>query len=85
MREIALSELNVEKTGVTYLEYWKENTKKGCVNAEFLDFRKKIAKEYEKQFETAINEKVNYYENSRSWRYTKPLRDIMKLMKGTLD
>jgi hypothetical protein len=75
MRNIALAELNVERTVPEYIKYWSEN--KDVIIPSSFDLRKKISKKYTKEIEAIIN----YYEKSRSWRYAAPFRKIMKFLK----
>jgi hypothetical protein len=80
MRNIALAELNVEKTVPEYISYWNENKDTIISSSTLLNSQKKIA--YIREIERQIEDKINYYEKSRSWRYTAPFRKAMKFLKG---
>jgi hypothetical protein len=77
MRNIALAELNIEKTVSEYIKYWSENKDAITLSPSLFNLRRKIGKEYTKEIEAIIND----YEKSHSWRYTAPFRKIMKLLK----
>jgi hypothetical protein len=77
MREIALAELNIEKAVPEYLAYWNENKDSKPLTPAILEYKKKFSKE----LECEINKKTNYYESSRSWRLTAPLRKAMDLLR----
>ncbi|GMO12799.1 MAG: hypothetical protein Ta2A_23020 [Treponemataceae bacterium] len=73
MRNIALEELNVEKTVPEYIKYWNENKDVIVSLPKLLDIRRKLIKETEKQ--------IGNYEKARSWRYTEPFRKAMRFLK----
>jgi hypothetical protein len=74
MRDIALAELNVEKTVPEYIKYWDENKDNDTIisSSALFNFRKKIGDEYIREIE-AIK---NGYE-----RYLGPYRKVMKFLK----
>lgn len=78
MRNIALAELNVEKTVPEYIKYWNENKDVIIPLPTLLNFRRKFIREIERQIENTKND----YEKSRSWRYMAPFRKAMKFLKG---
>jgi glycosyltransferase involved in cell wall biosynthesis len=77
MRNIALEELNVEKTVPEYIKYWSENKDTIGCSLPIFNLRRKFGKECTRE----IEREIEYYEKSRSWRYTAPLRKVMKLLK----
>jgi glycosyltransferase involved in cell wall biosynthesis len=80
MRNIALSELNIEKTVPEYINYWNENKDTINSSSKLLNSQRKIV--YIREIERQIENTINYYEKSRSWRYTAPFRKAIKFLKG---
>jgi glycosyltransferase involved in cell wall biosynthesis len=78
MRKIALDELNVEKTVQEYLNYFNGcNTEFNISNKDLRQIKKKLIIAYYKDLERSIES----YENSKSWKITAPLRNIMKIAR----
>jgi glycosyltransferase involved in cell wall biosynthesis len=80
MRKIALEELNVEKTVQEYLNYFNEGADSNITIKDLQEIKKKLIIGYNNELER----EVDYYKNSRSWKVTAPLRNIMKIEKKIL-
>ncbi|GHU16313.1 hypothetical protein FACS1894163_05450 [Spirochaetia bacterium] len=77
MRDIALAELNVEKTVPEYIKYWNENKDTIISPSSLFNIRRKIGMEYTREIEAIKND----YEKSHSWRYTAPFRKAVNFFK----
>jgi glycosyltransferase involved in cell wall biosynthesis len=78
MRTIALEELNVEKTVQEYLRYFNECSKPVVKIQNLREMKTKLAAEYSR----GLQEVAVFYEHSKSWKMTAPLRKMMKIIKG---
>jgi glycosyltransferase involved in cell wall biosynthesis len=78
MRAIALEALNVEKTVQEYLRYFNECSKPVVKTQNLREMKTKLVAEYNKGLQKA----AGFYENSKSWKITAPLRKMMKIIKG---
>ncbi|MDR1231520.1 MAG: hypothetical protein LBK61_08985 [Spirochaetaceae bacterium] len=77
MRRIALETLNVEKTVQEYLHYFDEQRENSNAAPGLREMKGELMTEYHKELER----NTSYYENSKSWKITAPLRNMMKIAR----
>jgi hypothetical protein len=78
MRKIALEELNVEKTVQEYLNYANKYLEMDNTTHSLREMKKKFVIECNE----VLHKTVDYYENSKSWKITAPLRKTMSLLRS---
>lgn len=81
LKELRLENENANKEASEAFKKFKLENEK--TSNESLKAIKELKLEKEKAYKeiVALKSKVNYYENSRSWRITKPLRSISRVFK----